>query len=49
MAKFNQWFKQVFIPHIKGLPQENTKVLTADLRQLGCPPLPLCAEDVREV
>ncbi len=30
MAKFNQCFKQVFIPHIKNLPQENTKVLIWD-------------------
>ena len=30
MAKFNQWFKQVFVEHIQTLPQEEVKVLIGD-------------------
>lgn len=30
MEKFNQWFKIVFLPHIKTLPKEQVKVLIGD-------------------
>jgi hypothetical protein len=30
MPKFNQWFKQVFIPHIRTMPLEDIKVLLGD-------------------
>jgi hypothetical protein len=30
MAKFNQWFRDVFLKHIRTLPQEDTKVIIGD-------------------
>lgn len=30
MGKFNQWFKQVFIRHIKTLPKDDIKVIIGD-------------------
>lgn len=30
MAKFNQWFRRVFVPHIKTLPQDEPKLLIGD-------------------
>lgn len=30
MQKFNQWFKQVFLKHVKTLPKDDIKVLIGD-------------------